>query len=65
MFFSVVRLLSYHSRGTVMSYTDHSVQRRLKSNAPILSHVTWQSVIAASAVEESRFFISRYYRKCN
>ncbi len=30
-----IRLLSYRSRGTVMSYTDHSVQRRLKSNAPI------------------------------
>ncbi len=25
-------LLSYRSRGTLMSYTDHSVQRRLKSN---------------------------------
>ncbi len=29
-----IRLLSYRSRGTVMSYTDHSVQSRLKSNAP-------------------------------
>ncbi len=28
------RLLSYRSRGTLMSYTDHSAQRRLKSNAP-------------------------------
>ncbi len=27
-------LLSYRSRGALMSYTDHSVQRRLKSNAP-------------------------------
>ncbi len=28
-------MLSSGSRGTLMSYTDHSVQRRLKSNAPI------------------------------
>ncbi len=28
-------MLSNGSRGTLMSYTDHSVQRRLKSNAPI------------------------------
>ncbi len=28
-------LLSDGSRGTLMSYTDHSMQRRLKSNAPI------------------------------
>ncbi len=27
-------LLSYSSRGTLMSYTDHSVQRRLMSNTP-------------------------------
>ncbi len=27
-------LLSYRSRGTLMSYTDHSVQCRFKSNAP-------------------------------
>ncbi len=30
-----IHRLSYRSRGTLMSYTDHSVQRRLKSNAPI------------------------------
>ncbi len=28
-------MLSNDSRGTLMSYTEHSVQRRLKSNAPI------------------------------
>ncbi len=28
-------MLSNGSRGTLMSNTDHSVQRRLKSNAPI------------------------------
>ncbi len=33
-------LLSYRSRGTLMSYTDHSVQRRLKSNTP---HVRTQA----------------------
>ncbi len=27
-------MLSNGSRGTVMSYSDHSVQRRLNSNAP-------------------------------
>ncbi len=32
-----IRLLSYGSRGTVMSYTDHSAQRRFKSNTPIFS----------------------------
>ncbi len=35
-------LLSYRSHGTLVSYTDHSMQRRLKSNAPIvlpMSHV--------------------------
>ncbi len=30
-----IHLLSYRSRGTLMSNTEHSVQRRLKSNAPI------------------------------
>ncbi len=29
-----IRLLSYNSRGTLMSYSDHSAQRRFKSNAP-------------------------------
>ncbi len=29
-------MLSNGSRGTLMSYTDHSVQRRLKSNAPFV-----------------------------
>ncbi len=29
-------LLSYRSRGTLMSYTDHSVQCRFKSNTPII-----------------------------
>ncbi len=29
-------MLSNGSRGTLMSYTDHSAQRRLKSNAPIV-----------------------------
>ncbi len=29
-------MLSNGSRGTLMSYTDHSVQRRLKSNAPLV-----------------------------
>ncbi len=27
-------LLSFRSRGTLMSYTDHSMQHRLKSNTP-------------------------------
>ncbi len=27
-------MLSNSSRGTLMSYTDHSVQRRFKSNTP-------------------------------
>ncbi len=30
-------LLSYRSRGTLMSYTDHSAQRCFKSNTPIVS----------------------------
>ncbi len=30
-----IRLLSYRSRGTLMSYGDHSAQRCFKSNAPI------------------------------
>ncbi len=30
-------MLSIGSCGTLMSYTDHSVQRRLKSNAPNLT----------------------------
>ncbi len=29
-----IHLLSYRSRGTLMSYTDHSAQRRFKSNTP-------------------------------
>ncbi len=29
-------MLSNSSRGTLMSYTDHSVQRRFKSNTPII-----------------------------
>ncbi len=29
-----IRRLSYRSRGTLMSYTDHSAQRRFKSNTP-------------------------------
>ncbi len=29
-----IRLLSYRSRGTLMSYSDHSAQRCFKSNAP-------------------------------
>ncbi len=33
-------LLSYRSRGTLMSYTDHSVWRHLKSNTP---HVRTQA----------------------
>ncbi len=32
-----IRPLSFRSRGTLMSYTDHSVQRRLKSNAPCVT----------------------------
>ncbi len=42
-----IRLLSYRSRGTLMSYGDHSAQRCFKSNAPFVStlrtcaHVTW------------------------
>ncbi len=35
-----IHLFSYHSRGTLMSYTDHSVQRRLKSNAPIVTNLS-------------------------
>ncbi len=30
-----IHLLSYRSSGTLMSYTDHSAQRRFKSNTPI------------------------------
>ncbi len=33
----MVPMLSNGSRGTLMSYTDHSAQRRLKSNALIQS----------------------------
>ncbi len=29
-------MLSNHSRGTLMSYTDHSAQRRFKSNTPLV-----------------------------
>uniref|UniRef100_A0A673HUA5 Proteasome subunit beta n=1 Tax=Sinocyclocheilus rhinocerous TaxID=307959 RepID=A0A673HUA5_9TELE len=36
-----------------------------KSNTPLYSRVSRDRVIAASAIEKSRFFISRYYRKCN
>ncbi len=32
-----IRLLSYRSRGTLMSYGDHSAQRCFKSNAPFVS----------------------------
>ncbi len=32
-----IRLLSYRSRGTLMSYSDHSAQRCFKSNAPSFS----------------------------
>ncbi len=31
-------LLSYRSRGTLMSYTDHSAQHSFKSNVPIAWH---------------------------
>ncbi len=33
-FESIGFICSYRSRGTLMSYTDHSVQRRFKSNTP-------------------------------
>ncbi len=33
-FESISFICSYRSRGTLMSYTDHSVQRRFKSNTP-------------------------------
>ncbi len=38
-------VLSNDSRGTLMSYTDHSVQRRLKSNgaAPVLPGLEFSS----------------------
>ncbi len=36
-----------------------------KSNTPLYSRVSRDSVIAASAVEKSCFVISQYYRKCN
>ncbi len=38
-----------------------------KSNTPLYSYsrVSRDRIIAASAVEKSRFFILRYYRKCN
>ncbi len=32
-------MLSNGSRGTLMSYTDHSMQRRLQSNVPIFFKV--------------------------
>ncbi len=34
-----IHLLSYRSRSTLMSYTDHSVQRLFKSNAPNVKHL--------------------------
>ncbi len=40
----LVSMLSNGSRGTLMSYTDHSMQRRLKSNAANVTfhdHVTY------------------------
>ncbi len=49
-----IRLLSYRSRGTLMSYTDHSVQRRLKSNAPndmSFTIYTGWSIIVFSSVD--------------
>ncbi len=36
----VVPMLSNGSRRTLMSYTDHSMQRRLKSNAPVVTQPT-------------------------
>ncbi len=43
-----IHLRSYRSRGTLMSYTDHSVQRRLKSNAPNesaqLTHISTSAI---------------------
>ncbi len=33
-------MFSNGSRGTLMSYTDRSMQRRLKSNAPLVSRTS-------------------------
>ncbi len=44
-----IHLLSYRSRGTLMSYTEHSVQCRLKSNAPYESaqwtHISTSAIL--------------------
>ncbi len=55
-----IRLLSYRSRGTVMSYTDHSAQRRLKSNAPNITYCTFKchDVWSCDMQEPMRFDLS-------
>ncbi len=47
------------------SQLDVMHQSIFKSNTLLYSRVSRDSVIAASAVEKSCFFILRYYRKCN
>ncbi len=42
-----IHLLSYHSCGTLMSYTDHSVQCSLKSNAPIVVKTWWRNHVCS------------------
>ncbi len=49
-----IRLLSYRSRGTLMSYTDHSAQRRLKSNAPNVSKQLIHKSFGASQSSASK-----------
>ncbi len=43
-FESIGLICSYRSRGTLMSYTDHSVQRRFKSNTPENTSRTWETL---------------------
>ncbi len=46
-----IRLLSYLSRGTLMSYTDYSAQRRLKSNAPNVMGLAYSLIFPAICID--------------
>ncbi len=46
-------MLSNRSRGTLMSYTDHSVQRRLKSNAPNVWGYTGSDVESVGGAKQA------------
>ncbi len=59
-------MLSNGSRGTLMSYTDHSVQRRLKLNAPIESQpgfVTWSGLMKTRSLISTFTLISKRARR--